>query len=285
MTMLRKSFDIFLKLFEKSDLIFGKKNKEYMLAYMYENLSPIKKMNIENNEVLFYYPGFTPLWRANTILTKDPDTIEWIKSFDDDAVFLDIGANIGVFSIYAAIKHKMTVYSFEPDASNYYVLNKNIEINKLDYFISAYCIALSNKNSFEYLYMENTRAGGAIKEYRDSKVSTIKCGNLLKQCNYRQGAFGFTIDYIFSNFNLAIPNYIKIDVDGIENKIIEGALNTLKNQTIKSIVVELDTSEKSCKEVVENIESTGLKLKAISHGPNADNSAFASIYNHFFHRS
>jgi len=84
---------------------------------------------------------------------------------------------------------------------------------------------------------------------------------------------------------LEIPNFIKIDVDGIEKRIIEGAMNTLRNQNIRSIVVELDTAEESSKEVIRNIESVGLKLTEVSHGPGANNSEFASIYNHFLSRS
>ena len=48
-------------------------------------------------------------------------------------LFIDIGANIGLYSIYAAIKHSNSeVISFEPSTSNLRVLSRNISINKLE---------------------------------------------------------------------------------------------------------------------------------------------------------
>jgi FkbM family methyltransferase len=234
--------------------------------------------------VHFFCPNFTTLWRAETMLTKDPDTIKWIDSFQDDAVFMDIGANIGVFSIYAAIRHRSKIYAFEPDASNYYILNKNIEINNLNKEISAYCIGLNNVNGFGLLNMEDTSFGSAVKEFSGRTVDVIKFGDHLKHVNYTQGSFGLTVDSICSDFGLDVPHYIKIDVDGIEEQIIEGAIQTLQNKKVKSVVVELETADKSYPEIIRRIESTGLKLKKTSHGPDADHSDFKNAYNHFFYR-
>lgn len=276
---------ILLRCFDRSLSILGERNRHYALAYIYETLAPIKKMNVVNKEVLYYCPGNVPLWRAETMLTKDPDTIKWIDSFQDDSVFMDIGANIGVFSIYSAIRHQNKVYAFEPDASNYYILNKNIEINKLHNSISAYCIGLNNVNGFGLLNMEDTSFGSAVKNFGGETVDIIKFGNHSRQVNFTQGAFGLTVDSICSEFKLGIPNYIKIDVDGIEEQIINGATHTLQSKKVKSIVVELETSDESYPEVISRIESTGLKLKSVSHGPDADNSDFQNAYNHFFYRT
>lgn len=274
-----------LKCFDRSLSIIGERNRHYALAHIYETLTPIKKMNVASKEVLYYCPGNVPLWRAETMLTKDPDTIKWIDSFQNDAVFMDIGANIGVFSIYSAVRHQNKVYAFEPDASNYCILNKNIEINKLHKSISAYCIGLNNENGFGLLNMEDTSFGSAVKTFGGKAVDVIKFGNHSKHVNFTQGSFGLTVDSICSEFKLVIPNYIKIDVDGIEEQIIDGAMQTFQNKEVKSIVVELETSKETYKEVIGRIESTGLKLEKISHGPDADNSDFQDAYNHFFYRT
>jgi len=72
-------------------------------------------------------------------------------------------------------------------------------MNNLDNLISAYCIALSDKKDFDYLFMNDTTIGGANKEYgnHDDKSKSSSC---LKQWNYRQGVVGFTIDSIFLKY-------------------------------------------------------------------------------------
>ena len=79
--------------------------------------------------------------RAKTMLTKEPETLEWIESFDQDDVLWDIGANVGIFSLYASLIGNR-VLAFEPAPGNYYLLSRNIEINDFDEKISAYCICL-----------------------------------------------------------------------------------------------------------------------------------------------
>ena len=82
----------------------------------------------ENNK--FEVSNYIPYTRAVTLFTKEPETIAWI---DDRVlpgdVFYDIGANIGVFSLYSAKVKKATVIAFEPHAKNYGILNENIFLN------------------------------------------------------------------------------------------------------------------------------------------------------------
>ena len=61
---------------------------------------------------------FTPNWicrfRANTFSTKEPETLEWLDKSESDGVFFDIGANVGLYSLYYAATKKGKVYAFEP---------------------------------------------------------------------------------------------------------------------------------------------------------------------------
>jgi len=52
-------------------------------------------------EMRFVLLGSMSEFRVRTIYTKEPETIEWIKSFSKSDVFLDVGANIGIYSLYA----------------------------------------------------------------------------------------------------------------------------------------------------------------------------------------
>ena len=66
---------------------------------------------------------------------KEPETLEWIDNFDSNGktIFWDIGANIGLYSIYAATKFdSLDIFAFEPSTSNLRVLSRNISLNNFE---------------------------------------------------------------------------------------------------------------------------------------------------------
>ncbi|HEX2379922.1 MAG TPA: FkbM family methyltransferase [Methyloceanibacter sp.] len=70
--------------------------------------------------------------RARSILSKEPDSLTWIDSMHPGSVFWDIGANVGVLTLYAATRGDLRVWAFEPAAVNYYNLVANCELNGLE---------------------------------------------------------------------------------------------------------------------------------------------------------
>ena len=48
--------------------------------------------------------------------------------------------------------------------------------------------------------------------------------------DHSQGSMSFKIDSLINNKYIPVPDFIKIDVDGLEHKVIEGAKQTLKNK-------------------------------------------------------
>lgn len=180
---------------------------------------------IKNNKtILFYVPNGPCLFRAMTLETKEPWTLEWIDSFNSDDVLWDVGANVGIYSIYAAALKGIKVYSFEPEAANYNVLNENIRVNKLDDKVKAYCIAVSDTNNFSYLTL--------------SKIETASSGHQFGggAGAFRQGCLSLSLDHLYNI--LPPPNHIKIDVDGLEPLIVSGGINKLL-PSVKSIMIEL----------------------------------------------
>jgi FkbM family methyltransferase len=91
----------------------------------------------------------SPIVRSNIerLLTREPTTPPWIRSFEPHEVFIDAGANIGLYSVYASVVTGARVYSFEPEAQNYAELNKNIFINGLHETVTAYCVALTDHSA------------------------------------------------------------------------------------------------------------------------------------------
>ena len=130
----------------------------YLKEYIENKQYIVKK--ILDKKITFFIPNKATKLRVRRIFTKEPGTIEWINSFntnEENIIFWDIGSNIGLFSIYAAIRHsKIKVFSFEPSTSNLRVLTRNISINNLQEQIIINQFPLTNKIN-EYLSFKESR--------------------------------------------------------------------------------------------------------------------------------
>ncbi len=174
---------------------------------------------------------------------SEPDTIAWIEAMPEDGVLWDIGANIGFFSLYAGVVlggGRECVVAFEPGASSYGVLNRNIEGNGMDDRIVAYCVALAGATRTGTLNMgaigEGTEAGGWGNGF-DSEIESLErnIGTV-----FRQGAVGFSIDDFVQMFGPPLPTHVKMDVDGIEADILRGGRRTLSAGTMCSMLIEME---------------------------------------------
>lgn len=74
----------------------------------------------------FVTPSQLSRWRVESIYSKEPWTLEWIASFQPDDLLLDCGANVGMYTVWAAATRQVRVIALEPEAQNYALLNRNI---------------------------------------------------------------------------------------------------------------------------------------------------------------
>ena len=118
-------------------------------------------VNLPDKRLKFYCPNYLVKYRIDTLYSKEPETIEWIENFNKNDIFFDIGSNIGLYSCYAAQKGIKT-FSFEPSVFNLEILAKNININKLNNFITIVPISLFNKNVISNFNHQNLEFGGAL---------------------------------------------------------------------------------------------------------------------------
>lgn len=238
--------DRFLRLFAKR-FEFLLHLKEYI-----ENRS-YKQIDLLGKKINFFIPNKAVNLRLKRINSKEPGTLEWINNFENnqDTIFWDIGSNIGLFSIYACLKHnKITVYSFEPSTSNLRTLSRNISINNFQNQIIVNQFPLTLKeNSFELLKETRFQEGSSSNVFGENYGFD---GNKIYEKNSYK-VFGNNINNLLGNKILEIPDYIKIDVDGIEHLILEGASKFLKLKKIKSISVEINEKFTEQKERVENM--------------------------------
>ncbi len=239
-------FFILLSGIDKFLKIFGKKTF-FQEINDFVNQKNYIDVHLNNKKIKFFVPSKLTQHRVSTILNKEPETIEWIENFKTaegkKIIFWDVGANIGLYSIYAASYHKnINIFSFEASTSNLRCLSRNISINNFLSDINICQLPLTDKNNIFLEMKENQfQEGGAISTFGekfDYKGNEI----LSPENNYN--IFGTSINSFIDNNILQVPNYIKIDVDGIEHLILKGADKYLKHKDLRGISIELNESFK-----------------------------------------
>jgi FkbM family methyltransferase len=255
--------------------LFGLNRPCRILRAFSNRINSVKKINLNNTTLLFDANEELHLLRAIWLESKEPETIQWINTFPPGAVFYDIGANIGVFSLYAALHGQCTVIAFEPEAKNYACLYKNIFLNNADEKIKAYNLALHDKNCTEHLFLHDLMSGSAlhsIEQPIDWRKNTYAA-------KHAQAVIAYTLDDFIDHYHPPFPTHIKLDVDGNEFKIISGAIRTLSDKRCRSLLIELNENDQK---LIDLIESCGLKLaqktKAAMQGEYED------VYNTVFYR-
>lgn len=169
----------------------------------------------------------TPMekYRAETFWEKEPETIAWIKSFAPTDEFVDIGANIGVYSLFAnSLYPEMWVYAFEPMKENMEALQYNRLLNRFMH-IACFWWAIGSFDGFVEFGSDKTGAGasgGQVgKRGRHTIISTLD-----------------TISKALVMDNL----HVKIDIDGQELEVVRGMQLTLPY--VKSALIEVSKTSK-----------------------------------------
>jgi len=261
------------------------KYRHRVLYLLLQKIIPTVGIQLPNTDkkVQFFCPNEITYWRAKTMFEKEPETIEWVDTFDLRDTFWDIGANVGVYSLYAGSKGIKTL-AFEPSAANYWILNQNIFLNNYSSVIQAYPIAFSKSKQLGSFNMSDLDVGGAIYKFGE-KENFIHLSGVENTVNFHQGMLGFSIDDFVSEYKPDPPNHIKIDVDSIEVEIIMGAQNLLKNKIIKSVLIELDSSEIDDVNLVTDImNKSGLRFLHKKHSVEHTPKKLISLYNYVFIR-
>lgn len=203
----------------------------------YESVQPISSFHHDGREIVFHTPNRKTLWRAQTLLSKEPETIEWIAGFRTGDVLVDVGANVGMYSIWAAATRQTQVFAFEPEAHNYALLNRNIVSNCLTDRVTAYCAALLDESRFDLLHLSASEIGGSCHSFGEELDFRLQPA----QFRYTQGCFSVSLDELVEKKVIPVPQHIKIDVDGLEHKVLIGAQKTLTHPALKSLLVEINT--------------------------------------------
>lgn len=182
-------------------------------------------------------------WRAETWATKEPETIAWIKSFPPDAAFYDIGANIGIYSLFCATFHpKSTVYAFEPCSYNWFPLMRNILKNDL-HNVFPLMLAVGNDWKFINFKIRSTVSGASGGQMGDPITENGEPFDAVTT----ELVFQTSLDWfvirevpVYAHYPVFMPTHIKIDIDGLEMQVIEGMRLVLQLPELRSILIEIN---------------------------------------------
>lgn len=222
-----------------------------------KQFSKVKQVKIDTDSSLFLsIPNRLSNYRAETYFTKEPETIKWLESMEENSVLWDIGANVGLYSLYASFKKNAQVIAFEPSVFNLELLARNISQNKLYNNITIFPLALSNKQASGLFNMSSPDWGGALSTF-DKDYDQFGAQMDVK---FKYNLMGVSGDFIVNQMKLNQPDYLKIDVDGVEHIIINGMKKILPK--VKSILVEInDEFEEQLKSTQESLQEAGFILK------------------------
>lgn len=204
----------------------------------YEKIVP----NAKVDGLTFLTPNQHCAWRVQTLYTKEPDTIEWIRKMAPGTTLFDVGANMGQYSLVAA-QRGIRVHAFEPEAQNFALLVRNVIVNNLSDLITAWPLALSDRVSCNVLHLSSLIAGGSCHAYGES---TDFHGHP-KAFPYKQGSVAWTLDKFAGEHG--DPDYVKIDVDGFEHLVVKGGQHTISR--CKSVLIEINTRYPQHTELVD----------------------------------
>lgn len=221
----------------------------------YEKVRPTAIIQYENRKIKFLTPTQHTFWRCQSLFTKEPDTIDWIRRFTKNDVFIDVGANVGMYSIWAAATRGTSVYAFEPEASNYALLNQNIALNALQDQVLAFCVALSHQTKFDKLYLSQVSPGGSCHSFGEKVNFNLEP---FKPA-FAQGCFSTTLDDLIDSGVIPEPTKIKIDVDGLEHLVIQGAERILENPKLDSVLIETNRALTAHQALDEFMKNLGFK--------------------------
>lgn len=179
---------------------------------------------------------------------KEEWTCQFVRAMPPGSVFVDIGANVGSYTLMAAaLGH--AVIAIEPGYANFHHLTRNLALNNVMDRVFPLQVALSDRAGMDWLHYGDLTAGAA------SHAMGQPVPGLVPMMFHKQIVPTWPLDKLVADLGLPSPTHIKIDVDGAESKVVAGAVGTLS--TCAAAIVETKDEQEAA--VVERMAGLGLQ--------------------------
>ena len=236
----------------------------------------IHKTSGKDVSMSFYTPNAVCRYRANTFSSKEPETLAWIDRYGKGGgAFFDVGANVGLYSVYFAKTQLGTTYAFEPSVLNLALLAKNVSVNELSDRVVIVPTPLTRMNQVSAFHLSMLDEGGSMSTFgadfgHDGKP-------LIPKLSYDTP--GLRLDFLVeSGIVPEVPQLMKIDVDGIEHYILGGATGVLSAPELRSILIEVNEDFRELAEEVSTLLSAAGFIET-ARDLLAESGRFSATYN------
>jgi len=173
--------------------------------------------------------------------SKEPWTVRWIEEWlRPGETLYDVGANVGAYSLVAAKQHDgdVRVVAFEPSFATFASLCENLVLNDVSDSVLPLPVALS-RNSGQAAFAYGDVTAGSAKHGLDCDDGSWGTSGSV----YRQPVLTEPLDGLRERHALPPPNHVKLDVDGPELAVLEGAKATLEGPDLRSLMIELGAGQ------------------------------------------
>lgn len=210
-------------------------NRKNRLASLWRIISLQIASRLINNSIMLPFINGTYLLTNHGMTGATGDWYCGLREYEDMSfvlhvlksgdLFVDVGANIGSYSILAGTCKDVEVIAFEPVPTTFSWLQKNIKINALEYKITAMNYGLAEKKK-KIQFSSNLDILNHVLSDNEKNLPFLEIDVL-------------TLDSVLKE---KCPTVIKLDVEGYEANVLEGAKNMLNNPSLIAIIVELNGS-------------------------------------------
>lgn len=232
-----RAFDVCVRVFEKSIRLLGPAAYWKIMPLLIERVDLWYPIQTSRGMLRMHCGGEIARVRAAGFHSVEPETLEWIDGFADSDTLLDIGANVGVYTLYASFVRNIHVVAVEPSPFSFVELARNILANGLSEKVVAIPAAAAERGfvadmNYASVSLKSGGSGASFDTALDNAGGDMGVAAKLQQP-------GFSIDEIVTWSGVRFPNHIKIDVIGNQGRILVGAKKTLADPRMKSLMVEM----------------------------------------------
>ncbi len=181
---------------------------------------------------------------------------ELLNLIPSNGIFVDIGANIGMFSVYFALKREdISLFCFEPEKSAFACLSKNMQQFSNDR-VHLFHHALGNRSEEKELFRSQNNDGGHSLILDQQGLSDRGQGDVVSVKVFD--------DLVEDGTIMSLPDAIKVDVEGFELNVLKGMKKTIQLKK-PIILIECDNKDLSQKgpfyQFFESLADEGLEVK------------------------
>jgi FkbM family methyltransferase len=191
----------------------------------------------------------------------EEEVYEYIMKLPEGAVFFDLGASIGNFSLFSAA-HGLKTYAFEPDPRNFQALELNRRVNAFPE-LQTFEIAISDGFSSNGVLMSNSKKQRRGDHHKVLKVLENSAhSSVLEHLDTEQSVRTLSLDQAIEQLKLPVPDYMKIDIDGSEVAFFRGAAETLADPKLKGFMIELYKESPFYSQLLQTLANANFELEA-----------------------